>query len=364
MKTRLSLLLSFYLFLQLPVFPQDMAKAIDSIARSYIQPYSGMTIMVEKDGEVVYNQGLGYANLETKSRVNENTRFNLGALSRQVTVLALLQMAETKRVSLDEKIVDIIDFPDFGKEITVYHLLTHTSGLPSYLSLIERDRTTPVANTEALNLVKAYGKTDFEPGTRYRVTPTDYALLAMVIEKKSGMSFERYLQRRLFRSMGIRDQVVAQKRMNRIKNRATGYIFRGDTGFSSNDPGLYTTIHGEAGIYLSPDEYKKVLYAMTREGLLTESSRNLIFAPAKYKSGNEIYPQVGLAWSAGQEKRVRFFYQSGPNNGFTNYVIILPSENLTVVLLSNQAGLFQLLDKIIYPILNLYTGDHFRERIR
>lgn len=364
MKVRPAFLISFFLFFQLSVFSQDMAKAIDSIAGSYIQPYSGMAILVVKDGVEIYKQGHGYANLESKTPVNVNTRFNLGPLSRQITVLALLQLVESNKLSLDEKLTDIIDFPAFGKEISVYHLLTHTSGLPSYLGLIERDRATPVANTEVLNLMRTYGKTDFEPGTRYRVSATDYALLAMVVEKKSGMRFDRYLQRRLFRPLGIREQVVAQKNMNRIKNRATGYIFRGDTGFIPNDPGLYTTIHGEAGIYLSLDEYKKVLDAMNQDGLLKESTRTMIFTPARYKSGNEIYPQVGLGWSAGQEKRVNFFYQSGPNNGFTSYVITLPSENLTVVLLSNQAGLFQILDKIIYPIVNLYTNHLFKERIR
>lgn len=345
-------------------FSQEIVQRIDSIANSYQQTFSGMAIMVIQDDAVIYQKGFGYSDLERKIPVSEDTRFNIGGLSRQVTALAILHLVENKRLSLDENISAIIGFPDFGNKITVYHLLTHTSGLPSYISLIERNRTSPVTNQEVFDLLSDYGKTDFEPGTQYKVSSSDYALLAMVIEKKSGMSFDRYLQRRVFKQMGIRDQVVAQKKMNRIKNRAIGYVFRGNSGFVSNDPGVNTMITGEAGIYMSLNEYRKVLSSMKEDIVLNETSRKLIFAPAKYNNGIEIWPQVVLGWAIGQEGNIKYYYQSGPNNAFTNYVMMIPDTELTIVLFSNQAGLFQLLDKIIYPIANLYTDDLFKQRIR
>jgi CubicO group peptidase (beta-lactamase class C family) len=346
------------------LFAQDLAKKIDSIAKSYVQPYSGMAIMVMKSGELVYEGGLGYENLETRAPVTKNTRFNLGGLSRQLTAVAVTNLVQNEQLQLDEKIYDIIGFPEFSKNLTVYHLLSHTSGLPSYMNLVEIVRKTPVTNQEVLSLLNNYGKSDFEPGTRYRFSNSDYALLALVIEKKTGMRFDRYMHRRVLRPMGIRDQLVSQRRMNRIRNRAIGYIFRADEGFLPNDPGMNTTIHGEAGVYMSMAEYRILLNEMRTGGLLNEETRKLLFTPAKFISGNEIYPQVGLAWTMGQEKNVRFFYQSGPNNAFTNYVMIIPESDLTIVLLSNQAGLFQLLDKIVYPIANLYTEGAFRDRIR
>lgn len=358
------ILMALLVFITGEITAQDLAKRIDSMAKSYVQPYSGMAIMVMKSGELVYEEGLGYEHIETQTRVNKDTRFNLGGLSRQLTAVAVLNLVQNNQLRLDEKVYDMIGFPEFNKDMTVYHLLSHTSGLPSYMNLVEIVRKTPITNQEVMSLLSTYGKTDFEPGTRYRFSNSDYALLALVIEKKSGMRFDRYMQRRVLRPMGIRDQIVSQRRMNRIKNRATGYIFRADEGFLPNDPGMNTTIHGEAGVYMSMAEYRILLKEMRTGGLLNEETRKLLFTPAKYNSGNEIYPQVGLGWAMGQEKSVRFFYQSGPNNAFTNYVMIIPEIDLTIVLLSNQAGLFQLLDKIVYPIVNLYTDDAFKERIR
>lgn len=358
------LLFVFITAISIQVFSQEIVEKIDSIAKSYRQTFSGMAIMVIKDDAVIYQKGFGYSDLETKIPVSADTRFNLGGLSRQVTALAILHLVDNNRLSLDEKISSIIGFPEFGKDITVYQLLTHTSGLPSYMSLLEKDRTSPVTNQEVFDLLKAYGKTDFEPGTQHRISNSDYALLAMVIEKKSGMSFDRFLQSKVLRTMGIREQVVAQKKMNRIKNRAFGYVFRGNSGFVSNDPGVNTMITGEAGIYLTLNEYSKVLSAMKKDMLLNENSRKLLFTPAKFSNGIEIWPQVVLGWAIGQEQNLKYYYQSGPNNAFTNYVMMIPDTELTIVLFSNQAGLFQLLDKIIYPIANLYTNDLFKQRIR
>jgi CubicO group peptidase (beta-lactamase class C family) len=364
MRNRLFPLFIFLTAFSMEVFSQEIVERIDSIANSYRQTFSGMAIMVIKDETVIYQKGFGYSDLEKKIQASADTRFNIGGLSRQITTLAILHLVENNSLGLDEKISSIIGFPEFGKDITVYQLLTHTSGLPSYMSLLEKGRTSPVTNQEVFDLLKAYGKTDFEPGTQHRISNSDYALLAMVIEKKSGMSFDRFVQRRVFRPMSIREQVVAQKKMNRIKNRAVGYVFRGNSGFVSNDPGVNTMIAGEAGIYLSLNEYKKVLSAMKGDMLLNETSRKLIFTPAKFSNGIEIWPHVVLGWAVGQEQNIKYYYQSGPNNAFTNYVMMIPDKELTIVLFSNQAGLFQLLDKIIYPIANLYTSDLFKQRIR
>lgn len=356
-------LIFFFLFTQ-QSFSQVTSEKIEEIVKAYSQPYSGMAIMVLNDGEVIYKKGLGYANVQTQTPVTTDTRFNLGGLSRQLTVMAILDLTEKNILRLDEKITDILGFPEFGKDISIYHLLTHTSGLPSYMSLIETNRKTPVTSIEVIEMIKKYGKTDFEPGTRFRFSNSDYALLAMVVEKKSKTTFDRYLQKNILRPIGIKDQLVSQKRMNRIKNRATGYIFNPSEGFIINDPGVNTMITGEAGIYMSLNDYQKFLVELKKGFVLNEESKKLVFTAAKFNSGNEVYPQIGLGWSIGQDKGVKYYFQSGPNNAFTNYVIMLPEPNLTIVLLSNQAGLFQLLDKIIYPIANLYTDDLFKDRIR
>ena len=356
-------LLVLFLFVSIGLNGQVSKAQIEGFVDGYEQPYAGLALMVVKDGRLVSGYTKGFGNVSEKEALTADSRINIGSLARHFTAMAILQMVERNQLSLDDKIAPILGLPEFASEITVYQLLTHTSGLPSYMSLIESGRTTPVTPQEVVRLVSQHGKTAFEPGLGVSVSHTNYVLLALIIEEKSKRRFEVYMQRNIFRPMGIRDHVIAQRRMSRIRNRATGYQFR-DSAFISDDPGVNTQIVGESGVYLSVNDYIKVIDAMRNKTVISEDSWKLLFKPADYKNGNQIYPQSALAWSIGQQQVHRFFYISGPNNAFTNYWMILPDKDLYLVFMSNQAGLFQLLDKIIYPVVNLYTEDAFIDRIR
>jgi CubicO group peptidase (beta-lactamase class C family) len=347
-----------------PVLKGQETKAqIEGFVDGYQQPHAGMALVVVKDGRLVTGYTKGFGNVSEEEALTADSRINIGSLARHFTAMAILQMVERNQLSLEDKVAPILGLPDFASEITVYQLLTHTSGLPSYLSLLEPGRTAPVTPQEVVRLVSQHGKTAFEPGLGVSVSHTNYVLLALIIEKKSKRRFEVYMQRNIFRPMGIRDHVVAQRRMSRVRNRTTGYQFR-DSAFISDDPGINTQIVGESGVYLSVNDYLKVIEAMRNKTVISSESWDQMFKAGLYKNGNEVYPAHAMIGSIGREKRNLFYQIAGPNNAFTNFMMILPDKDLYVVFMSNQAGLFQLLDKIIYPVVNLYTEDAFIDRIR
>ena len=125
--------------------------------------------MIIQDGKVVFAKGYGLANVEEKIPCGTNTNFRLASVTKQFTAMSVLILAERKQLSLDERLTDFFpEFPAYGRQITVRHLLTHTSGLLDYEDLIPKGTEIPVLDRDVLRLLMQQDKTYFPPGTKYR----------------------------------------------------------------------------------------------------------------------------------------------------------------------------------------------------
>jgi CubicO group peptidase (beta-lactamase class C family) len=176
------------------------------------------SVLVAQKGQVVYKRSAGYYNMEKNIFNGTNTPFNLASLSKPFTSLAVLQLVQNKKLYFTDPISKYFaDFPFHN--ITIKHLLTHTSGLPSIENVeAENIRNYPyeiISNLKAYKDLIAYTDTlVFEPGEKFQYNNANYFLLSLIIEKASGLSFADYMTKKIFQPAGMKNTYIRQEKSN------------------------------------------------------------------------------------------------------------------------------------------------------
>jgi len=169
-------------------------------------------ILLAENGHVVTARSFGYADFETRKRNTLDTRFNLASISKVFTSTAVLQLRDKGKLSLDDHLTKF--FPDFiFPEVTIRHLLTHTSGLPDFdvfNTIAQKKSGKVISNEDILPELKNWKRgLEFKPGDRYQYCNLGYDLLALVIEKVSGLSLATYLERYIFKPAGMKNTYLS-----------------------------------------------------------------------------------------------------------------------------------------------------------
>src|SRR4028119_1902180 len=187
---------------------EGKAKRIDEYMTraNKLRQFNG-AVLVAENGKVIYKKGLGLANMEWNVPNETDTKFRLGSITKQFTATLIMQLVEQGKLKLDGKLSEYLpDYrKDVGDKVTIHHLLTHTSGIPSYTSLpnfmaeVSRNPFTPV------EFVKNYasGDLEFEPGAKFRYNNSGYFLLGAIIEKVHGKPYEQVLKENVFEPLGM-----------------------------------------------------------------------------------------------------------------------------------------------------------------
>ena len=285
-------------------------------------------------GKVVLAKGYGLANLEAKIPCATNTNFRLASVTKQFTAMAVMILAERKKVSLDERLPDFFpEFPAYGNQITVRQLLTHTSGLLDYEDLIPKGTEIPVLDRDVLRLLLQQDKTYFPPGTKYRYSNSAYALLALIVEARSGNTFARFLQENIFRRLNMSHTLAYEKGLSVVPNRAYGYSPDAG-GFKRTDQSLTSSVLGDGGIYSSVADLYQWDQALYTDKLVSLKMLKLAFTPGPPTE----HPDTGygFGWFVGQYRGLREIWHSGTTLGFTTRIARFPSKKFTVIILTNR----------------------------
>ncbi len=187
-------------------------------------------VLVAKGGNIIYQQDLGYADFNSKRLLNDSSVFELASLSKQFTAMGIMILKEKKLLSYDDNIKKF--FPDFPYDnITIRNLLTHTSGLPGYEEQFEKkwDRKKIAFNKDILEMLKQEKDTlFFKPGTSWKYCNTGFAVLAYIIEKVSGKSYNDFMAKNIFQPLGMTNTFIYNTRRSTGKipaNYALGFVF-------------------------------------------------------------------------------------------------------------------------------------------
>lgn len=322
----------------------------------------GYAVTVVKDGKTVLMRTAGLADMERKIPIATKTAFRLASLSKQFTAMAAMILAERKKLNLEDKLTDFFsDYPAYGNKVTIKQLLTHTAGIPDHekrlYKLINRrkniwgyDRSpkyTEPAIYDALEVLKTEPNPLFQPGTQYKYSDAGYVLLALIIEKVSGVSYREFLRQNIFSPLAMADSDVLDQTKPEIKNRALGYSVCSKRSFASlgmkkqsfgvfdYDPLNY--IVGDEGVYSSVEDMIKWSQAWDEEILVSRKSLAAAMAPARLTNGK--YGKAGFSWLIKKYRGTNIIYQDGSWVGFRNIILKIPGQRLTVITLSNRTDL-------------------------
>ncbi|MAG57630.1 MAG: hypothetical protein CMJ83_15160 [Planctomycetes bacterium] len=330
------------LALLIPAFvaAQDLEEQVDAVVQKNLKALRipGLAIGVARGGKVLLAKGYGRADLENNVVVEADTVFRAGSITKQFTAALIMKLTEAGKLSLDDELhKHLPDFPKKKHRITLRQLLSHTAGVRSYTSLKEKWRKRSRLDLDHEDLLAVFKDEplDFPPGTQWVYSNSGYYLLGMVIEKVTGLTYQKHLERTLLRPLGMGRTYYDDTRRI-IKKRAHGYDVRGRSTrnadfISMKQPfaagGLATTV-GDLIVWVQAVAAGKVV---SEDSLATMTTRTLL------KSGRSVDYGFGLALGNLAGKRI--IAHGGSINGFSCNLSWLPDHDDTVIaVLSNSVS--------------------------
>lgn len=302
-------------------------------ARHKMKLFNGAVLFAEY-GEIIYENAFGFADFRKKDSIDLNTSFQLASITKPITASAVLMLVEQGFLSLNDTLQKF--FPGFPyKDVTVRLLLSHRSGLPEYMYFEEKywpSRRITMNNEDVLKVILEQ-KPDiyYIPDYRYNYSNTNYALLATIIEKISGLPYDQYLRKFIFEPLEMTNSMVYNRtNLSEIKNGATGYSKRGRRAENSYLNGVV----GDKGIYTSIKDLYKFDQALFNNILLSDSIQQLAYKPAH--KDLRIWDNYGFGWRIdASEPEKRVVYHTGWWKGFRTYYIRKIDEQKTIIVLTN-----------------------------
>src|SRR6266566_2468920 len=251
----------------------------------------GASLAIVRDGHITKAQGYGFANLELRSPATKETVYEIGSTSKQFTATAIMMLVEEGKVRLDDTITKYFpEAPQAWRDVTIRHLLTHTSGIQNHVAVphwLDVFRTNLAFETAPSRdeLLKMFFKLplEFQPGETWAYDNTGYYLLGIVVEQASSKSYWQFLDERIFKPLGMTDTRSTDPRPI-IPNRASGYEWQNNS--FENRSVLTPFVAFSAGALLSTAaDLAKWDAALYTETLLEKSSLEQMWVPAKINNG-------------------------------------------------------------------------------
>jgi CubicO group peptidase (beta-lactamase class C family) len=299
------------------------------MAASVAHDYFSGSILIAKDGVPLFSKGYGMANYEHRVPNTTSTVFQIGSLTKQFTSMAIMQLVEQGKLSVTDSIAKYIDnCPDAWKNITIKNLLTHTSGIVNVSSLPDWDDYHSIQSYSKEQLLDLYRNKplQFKPGEKHKYSNSNYHLLGNIIERITGLDYYAYLDKYIFKPLGMGQTGYAFPRQV-IPNRASGY-YSVLTSFT-NAPYLNIALTYSSGSLRSTlGDMLLWDHALYTTKLVEKETLNEIFTPFKNN--------YGYGWIIANKFNRKTMSHSGSINGFSSYLFRFPDDKITIIVLCNS----------------------------
>jgi CubicO group peptidase (beta-lactamase class C family) len=315
--------------------PDPAPQRIDSLLRTvYPSDRPGAAVVAVVDGEVLVRSAYGLADAELDVPLSPSSVFGLGSMTKPFTALGVLTLAADGKLNLDDPIDRFLpDYPQPRGSITLRHLLSHTSGIANYTELETwRGRIREDLDPTELIALFADAPPDFPPGGEWRYSNSGYALLATVIERVSGDTYEEYLRRRIFEPLGM-EHTRSGSATDLIDGRAKGYEVRDGQIRNARFMSLSHT-WGGGGLFSTVDDLARWHRALAAGDLLPPPLMRAYLTPAQLSTGDRA--DYALGWFVGRLQGAPMLYHGGGIYGYVGHMVWLPTERVFVALLSNR----------------------------
>jgi len=312
--------------------------AADQAAQKAIHELNapGVAIAVEIDGKIVIQRGYGLRNLAAKAPVTPNTRFEIASVSKQFTAAAVLQLAERHQLNLDDALGKYVPEYNIGAAVTLRQLLYQTSGIPNFT---EGSDFMQVASTQKPSLQAILGRISgkplaFPPGSDWAYSNTNYVLLAYVVERVSGETYNRYIRQHIFGPAGMTNSGFASGEP-RFTNVATGYY--PNAGVITPSPHVDERWALGAGTIVSTlGDVIKWDHSLLQGRVVSLRSVGLMRDAGSTSSGKST--GYGMGWYTDKEKGHERIWHNGATFGSSAMNATFPSDNEIIVVLDNNVA--------------------------
>lgn len=314
-------------------------------------------IIVNRDA-TIYSSSSGLADIENKTPLSLSHTLSAFSMTKTLTAIAILQLAERQEINIDDRVSQYIEHP-YGQEISIRQLLNHTSGIPNPIPLrwvhLATDHKDFNENEALAKVLGDNPKPDRPPGEKYIYSNIGYWLLGRVIEAVSNQDYVEYFNKNIFQPLRLTPNdidFVITDNTHHAKGYLAKYSFMNLAKSFVTDKAVWGKYEGNwlhikdvyvngpsfGGVIGSAKAFSTILQDLLakRSVLLSENSKFLLFSQQKVRSGKNI--DMTLGWHIGILEGVRYFYKEGGGAGFHSEMRIYPTMGLASVIMTNRTS--------------------------
>jgi CubicO group peptidase (beta-lactamase class C family) len=328
---------------------------LDSIFSTGIKTASpGCAAAVIQNGTVIYKNALGLANIENETAISGETVFDIASLSKQFTGLCISKLVGEGKINVDADIHTYLpELPDFGKKITVFNLIHHTSGIrdwPEALRTAGWHYSELADFDDIMKMVKNQRSLDFTPGSLFSYSNTNYNLLAEIVARVSGVSFRRYTDSVIFAPLGMQHTHFRNDVDEVFPKLANSYYFNHGQYFGITN---VLTAYGSSSLFTSLDDLTKWMVNFDREFSAKNPDYLRMAQQAKTTAGDSV--NYGYGIEIRYQPGLPVISHGGSWAGYRTETMYFPKQHISFVVLSNcnDDGLIDrtcgALQKIFFP---------------
>ena len=308
---------------------QDAVR-MDQLVQSYVDRKFMGTALVARGNQVLFSKGYGFADLEWDIPNAPSTKFRLGSVTKQFTAASILLLEERGKLNVNDPVKKYMpDAPAAWDKMTLFHVLTHTAGIPNFTGFPDYEKLSPFPATPAELVARFRDKPlDFQPGEKWNYSNSGFVLLGYLIEKISGETYEKFVQENIFTPLGMKDSGYDSNSAI-IRRRASGYALA--QGAYVNDGFIHMSIpHAAGALYSTTEDLLKWEQGLFGGKLLKPASLEKMTTPFK----NNYAFGLGVETVGGH----KLISHGGGIQGFNTELDYYPEDKLTVVVLENVRG--------------------------
>jgi len=288
------------------------------------------SVLVAKNGKIIYQKNVGFADIEHRVSIKTDTRFELASISKTFTAILILQLVKSGKIKLDAKVSDYI--PTFtgndSGQITIHHLLSHTSGIQDFVGL-----NCDFASWTEKEFLEGLQRTaiNFKPGTQFQYASSTYILLRFIIEKVTGKTYEANLREHILKVAGMTNSGIIHNH-DILADRALGYVNAGENYQNALPIANHEIFIGASSIYSTGQDLLKFDQALYTEKLLGQKEKELMVTI--------VQPPYGYGWFISDDSlNGKILSHGGDIFGFTSLIERRLKDKIVIIILGNLQGI-------------------------
>lgn len=340
MKLKTNYLIVYVLFFSVMTcfgqISEEQIEKIDSLFTPWNTPdHPGGSVLISKNGKTIFSKAYGLASLEYNIPNTENTLFNIGSVSKQFTAMGIVLLEEQSKLSFDDDVKKFLpNLPDFGKTITIRHLLHHTSGLRDLHGLLGLAGWRPAdleTNEDVYRIFENQKELNFSPGDEFSYSNTGYIFLAKIIENVGEISFKKWMKQNIFEPLGMKNTYVESQHDRVVANNATSYYLHEEFKRAIESWGYF----GAGNMHSTTKDLNIWLQNFSSPQEEWVSAFNKLLLTTPLNNGFETNYGFGVRIESYSGKKV--IQHGGSVGGFRAITRVFPEEQLNIVILTNYS---------------------------